>query len=56
MLYSNANTILYGAQNTISPYRKVKLGDPYETSSPKYAISEVVGFLKGKSAIKIFDM
>lgn len=24
--------------------------------SPKYSISEVVGFLKGKSAIKIFDM
>lgn len=23
---------------------------------PKYAISEVVGFLKGKSAIKMFDM
>ena len=23
---------------------------------PKYAISELVGFLKGKSAIKIFDM
>ena len=23
---------------------------------PKYSISEVVGFLKGKSAIKIFDM
>jgi hypothetical protein len=23
---------------------------------PKYSISEAVGFLKGKSAIKIFDM
>ena len=23
---------------------------------PKYSISEVVGFLKGKSAIKMFDM
>jgi len=24
--------------------------------APKYSISEVIGFLKGKSAIKIFDM
>jgi hypothetical protein len=56
MLCSNANTMLYGAKNTISLYRKVKLTDPYETSSAKYAISEVTGFLKGKSPIKIFDM
>jgi putative transposase len=26
------------------------------TIPPKYSVSEVVGFLKGKSAIKIFDM